>query len=54
MPSINAITTIGSPKGMGTMNTSIEKINKGINDSINKGNKEFQLIQAYQQQKWKE
>ena len=41
MPSINAITTIGSPKGVVTMNNSIEKINKGITDSINKGNKEF-------------
>ena len=40
MPSI---TTIISPRNGQAVNTSIEKINKGINESISKG-KEFQLI----------
>ena len=45
MPSI---TTISSPKAAISLNNSIERINKGINDSINKNNhKEIQLIQAY-------
>jgi hypothetical protein len=39
------IATIGSPKG----NISIDKINKGINESISKDpKKEIKLIQAYQ------
>ena len=39
-----AITTIASPKNP-NLNISIEKINKNISDSINKGNtKEMQLI----------
>jgi hypothetical protein len=34
---------------------SIERFNKVINDTISKGgNKEQKLIQAYQQQKWKD
>lgn len=42
MPSITAIS---SPKAGITINNSIERINKGINDSINKNNhKEIQLI----------
>ncbi len=46
--------SMNSPKGnngvvIPSINNSIEKINKGINDSISKGSiKEFQLIQAYQ------
>jgi hypothetical protein len=47
---------VESPKTLNTgiKNTSIEKINKGITESITKGSKEIQLIQAYQQQKWKD
>lgn len=48
-----AISTINSPKNVAiSLNNSIEKINKNINESIQNrvgGNaKEFQLIQAYQ------
>lgn len=51
----NQQTSSVSPKAIFGANISIEKINKGIVESINKGNhKELQLIQAYQQQKWKE
>jgi len=44
----------GAPNSTGV---SIERINKNISDSINNKpghNKEIQLIQAYQHQKWKE
>ena len=48
MPSINN-TMVESPKTLNgaIKNTSIEKINKGITESITKGSKEIQLIQAY-------
>jgi hypothetical protein len=47
MPSITAV---NSPKNVAaSLNNSIEKINKGINESIKGSNKEIQLIQAYQQ-----
>lgn len=43
MPQIAS--TINSPKGAISLNNSIEKINKGINDSISKNtSKEIQLI----------
>jgi hypothetical protein len=58
-PRNNVINVVGS-SGVagGTTGASIERINKNISDSI-KGsaiphNKEIQLIQAYQHQKWKE
>ena len=63
MPNIVASprnTVNGGALVVGTSGVSIERINKNISDSINnnKGtvphNKEIQLIQAYQHQKWKE
>jgi len=46
---------MASPKqSLPNNKNSIDKINKGINDSIKQSHKEFQLMQAYQQQKWKE
>lgn len=53
---------VGSPRNnpVGPSGVSIERINKNISDSISQSkgvvphNKEIQLIQAYQHQKWKE
>jgi len=60
-PRNNPINANGvSGGGVNSAGVSIERINKNISDSINnsKGaiphNKEIQLIQAYQHQKWKE
>lgn len=56
-PRNNAMNVSGTGAPPQSTGVSIERINKNISDSINNKpghNKEIQLIQAYQHQKWKE